>query len=139
MSSSTLAAPSGRASSTARAWLLSGVSRSGTSLCCRLAGELRDLVALFRPIRYGEYGPLDSPPNAAARIQNVAREARERLRASAAPPPARSGDVSTTAALRKAIRRPGSVGSGAGGPRTRFYRRSELEAVAEQLRRPTSA
>ena len=80
MSSCTLAAPSGRASSIARTWLLSGVPRSGTSLCCRLAGELPDLVALSEPIRYREYGGMDSPPSAAARIRDFAGKARERLR-----------------------------------------------------------
>ena len=33
-----------------RTWLLSGVPRSGTSLCCRLAGGLAGVVALNEPI-----------------------------------------------------------------------------------------
>ena len=32
-------------------WLLSGIPRAGTSLCCRLAGALPDTVALSEPIR----------------------------------------------------------------------------------------
>ena len=39
------------------------------------------MVALFGPIRYREYGGMDSPPNAAARIRDLAGEAQERLRA----------------------------------------------------------
>ena len=33
-----------------RTWLLSGIPRSGTSLCCRLADELPNFVALSEPI-----------------------------------------------------------------------------------------
>ena len=79
MSSSTLATP-GRAPAIARTWLLCGVPRSGTSLCCRLAGELPDTVALSEPIRYREYGGMDTPENAAARICDFANETRERVR-----------------------------------------------------------
>ena len=75
----------------ARTWLLSGVPRSGTSLCCRLAGGLPDLVALSEPIRYREYGGMDSPPNAAARIRDFAGEARERLRAERRAPSVQVG------------------------------------------------
>ena len=78
MSSSTLA-PAGRASSIARTWLLSGVPRSGTSLCCRLAGGLPDVVALSEPIRYREYGGMGSPESAAARVGDFAAETRERV------------------------------------------------------------
>ena len=35
---------------TPRTWLLSGIPRSATSLCCRLAGELPNFVALSEPI-----------------------------------------------------------------------------------------
>ena len=33
-----------------KTWLLSGIPRSGTSLCCRLAAQLPDFVALSEPI-----------------------------------------------------------------------------------------
>ena len=77
MSPSTLASLSGRASSTARTWLLSGVPRSGTSLCCRLAGELPDMVALSEPIRYPGVRWHGQPAEtAAARIRDFAKESR---------------------------------------------------------------
>ena len=34
-------------STMSQTWLLSGVPRSGTSLCCRLAGALPNPVALY--------------------------------------------------------------------------------------------
>ena len=80
MASSTLAPLSGRASSIARTWLLCGVPRSGTSLCCRLAGDLPDMVALSEPIRYREHGGMDGPENAAARVRDFAEQTRERVR-----------------------------------------------------------
>ena len=75
----------------ARTWLLSGVPRSGTSLCCRLAGDLPDVVALSEPIRYREYGGMDRPPSAAARIRDFADETRERLRAERRAPSVQVG------------------------------------------------
>ena len=75
----------------ARSWLLSGVPRSGTSLCCRLAGDLPDVVALSEPIRYREYGGMDRPPSAAARIRDFADETRERLRAERRAPSVQVG------------------------------------------------
>ena len=45
-----------------RTWLLSGVPRSGTSLCCRLAGALPDTVTLSEPIRReASSGEMDTP------------------------------------------------------------------------------
>lgn len=70
----------------ARTWLLSGVPRSGTSLCCRLAGDLPDVVALSEPIRYREYGGMEDPERAAARIRDFAEEARERIRSEGCAP-----------------------------------------------------
>ena len=64
---------------TSRTWLLSGVPRSGTSLCCRLAGELPDTVALSEPIRRKEYGGMETPAGASARIGEFAEQARERI------------------------------------------------------------
>ena len=69
-----------RLPSNARTWLLSGVPRSGTSLCCRLAGGLPDVVALSEPIRYRAYGGMESPESASARIRDFAEETRERVR-----------------------------------------------------------
>ena len=67
MSSPSQASPR-RTLRVARTWLLSGVPRSGTSLCCRLAGDLPDVVALSEPIRYREYGDMDRPENAAVPV-----------------------------------------------------------------------
>ena len=68
-----------------RTWLLSGIPRSGTSLCCRLAGELPDTVALSEPIRRkafeGMDGPheMDSPGNACACIEDFVKQTRVRI------------------------------------------------------------
>ena len=73
-----------------RTWLLSGVPRSGTSLCCRLAGDLPDTVALSEPIRRKAFGGMDTPHGACARIGDFAEQARGRIlaerRGSAVPP-----------------------------------------------------
>ena len=61
---------------TPRTWLLSGVPRSGTSLCCRLAGNLPDTVALSEPIRRKAFGGMDTPHGACARIGDFAEQAR---------------------------------------------------------------
>ena len=62
-----------------RTWLLSGVPRSGTSLCCRLAGDLPDTVALSEPIRRKAFGGMDTPHGACARIGDFAGQARARI------------------------------------------------------------
>ena len=59
-----------------RTWLLSGVPRSGTSLCCRLAGDLPDTVVLSEPIRRKAFGGMDTPQGACARIGDFAEQAR---------------------------------------------------------------
>ena len=64
---------------TPRTWLLSGVPRSGTSLCCRLAGNLPDTVALSEPIRRKAFGGMDTPHGACARIGDFAGQARARI------------------------------------------------------------
>ena len=73
--------PSGleRAPVTPRTWLLSGVPRSGTSLCCRLAGDLPDTVALSEPIRRKAFGGMDTAQGACVRIRDFARQARARI------------------------------------------------------------
>ena len=60
-------------------WLLSGVPRSGTSLCCRLAGDLPDTVALSEPIRREASGGMDTPHGACVRIGEFAEQARARI------------------------------------------------------------
>ena len=62
-----------------RTWVLSGIPRSGTSLCCRLAGELADTVALSEPIRRKEFGGMDTPRGAVARIGDFTKETRARI------------------------------------------------------------
>ena len=62
-----------------RIWLLSGVPRSGTSLCCRLAGALPNTVALSEPIRRKAFGGMETPQGACARIGDFAEQARTRI------------------------------------------------------------
>ena len=58
---------------------MSGVPRSGTSLCCRLAGDLPDTVALSEPIRRKAFGGMDTPRGACVRIGDFAEQARARI------------------------------------------------------------
>ena len=60
-------------------WLLSGIPRSGTSLCCRLAGELPDTVALSEPMRREFLAGVDSPDEACLRIKEFTSQARVRI------------------------------------------------------------
>ena len=60
-------------------WLLSGIPRSGTTLCCRLADELPDFVALSEPIGRDLSGTASSADEACALIADFA--ARTRVRA----------------------------------------------------------
>ena len=60
-------------------WLLSGVPRSGTSLCCRLAGALPDTVALSEPIRRNAFSGMDTPHGACARIGDFTEQARAQI------------------------------------------------------------
>ena len=69
-----------------RTWLLSGVPRSGTSLCCRLAGELPDTVALSEPIRRKAFGGMETPHGACVRIGDFAEQARARILAECRAP-----------------------------------------------------
>ena len=63
----------------ARTWLLSGVPRSGTSLCCRLAGNLPNTVALSEPIRRKAFGGMETPSGACERIGQFAGQARAQI------------------------------------------------------------
>ena len=60
-------------------WLLSGIPRSGSSLCCRLAGELPDTVALSEPIRRDTFSGVDRPEEACLRIIEFAARARTQI------------------------------------------------------------
>ena len=62
-----------------RTWLLSGIPRSGSSLCCRLAGQAADTVALTEPIGE-ELVDVADPAEACARIERFASETRARIR-----------------------------------------------------------
>lgn len=61
-----------------RTWLLSGIPRSGTSLCCRLAGRLPDFVALSEPIGRGDSGKASSADAACALIEDFVARTRTR-------------------------------------------------------------
>ena len=63
-----------------RTWLLSGIPRSGTSLSCRLAGDLPDTVALSEPLNGKEHRePSRDPRGACAYIGHFVEQARERI------------------------------------------------------------
>ena len=62
-----------------RTWLLSGIPRSGTSLSCRLAGDLPDTVALSEPFNDKLKELRHDPSGACARIRDLVRKAREQI------------------------------------------------------------
>lgn len=94
-----------------RTWLLSGIPRSGSSLCCRLAGELPDTVALTEPIQDVRSGAATAAA-ACRRIEAFARDARARILAQGrAPTLHRDGrlvDNLVSGAATQGLRRPGS-------------------------------
>lgn len=57
-------------------WLLTGVPRSGSSLACRLAGELPDVVALSEPVSRKAFAGLATAAEASDRLVRFAIEAR---------------------------------------------------------------
>ena len=58
-------------------WLLTGIPRSGSSLACRLAGELPDVVALSEPMARTESAGMTAAATACERIEHfVARTRR---------------------------------------------------------------
>ena len=63
----------------ATTWLLCGVPRSGSSLCCRLAGGAPDTVALSEPIDPRAFESARDPEEARARIREFAATARAGL------------------------------------------------------------
>ena len=60
-------------------WLLCGVPRSGSSLCCRLAGGAPDTVALSEPIDPRAFESMRDRQDACARIREFATTARAGL------------------------------------------------------------
>ena len=62
-----------------RTWLLSGVPRSGTSLCCRLADGAADTVALSEPIDPGTFDGMQDAKEAGACIRDFAAATRRRI------------------------------------------------------------
>lgn len=60
-------------------WLLSGLPRSGTSLCCRLAAELSDTVALSEPLRRSVFAGVETEREACSRIEHFAVQARTQI------------------------------------------------------------
>ena len=62
-----------------RTWLLCGVPRSGSSLCCRLAGGAPDTVALSEPIDPRAFESARDAEDACARIREFAATARAGL------------------------------------------------------------
>lgn len=62
-----------------RNWLLCGVPRSGSSLCCRLAGGAPDTVALSEPIDPDTFARADGPADACVRIREFAAATRDEL------------------------------------------------------------
>ena len=74
-----------------RTWLLSGIPRSGTSLCCRLAGGLPDRVALSEPLQPRQWADCPDPRNACARIEALVGQIRIRIAAERRAPSIQSG------------------------------------------------
>ena len=65
---------------TSQTWLLSGIPRSGTSLSCRLAGELPNTVALSEPLNGEEHRESSRNPHTACDyISSFVEHARERI------------------------------------------------------------
>ena len=62
-----------------RTWLLCGVPRSGSSLCCRLAGTAPDTVALSEPIEPATFASVAGPADACGRIRELVASTRAEL------------------------------------------------------------
>ena len=60
-------------------WLLSGIPRSGSSLCCRLADRLGNTVALSEPIDAAVFGAAADAPAACRQVVSFAAAARRRI------------------------------------------------------------
>ena len=60
-------------------WLLTGIPRAGTSLCCRLAGQLPNTVALVEPIESKTFADTEDPVQGCARIARFMSRTRQRI------------------------------------------------------------
>lgn len=60
-------------------WLLTGIPRGGTSLCCRLAGDLPGVVALSEPLDRSVSGQADGSHSAASLIDEFVVRTRQRI------------------------------------------------------------
>ena len=67
-------------------WLLSGIPRSGSSLCCRLAGESPDTVALSEPIGQDAFDGAKTTEAACQRIEEFAARARAQIQSEGRAP-----------------------------------------------------
>lgn len=75
-------------------WLLSGIPRAGTTLCCRLAGELPNVVALVEPLHGPALAQVDAPAAAADAVAAFLDAARARISsAGLAPTRHRAGQL----------------------------------------------
>lgn len=70
----------------AHAWLLSGLPRSGSSLCCRLADGLPNAVALSEPLDFNALAEIPGPDAACAQIRDFAARTRTRILAEGRAP-----------------------------------------------------
>ena len=64
---------------TTSTWLLCGIPRSGSSMCCRIAGEAPDVVALSEPVDPSTFHGVTTSAEACRRIRDFAVRARERI------------------------------------------------------------
>ena len=62
-----------------RNWLLTGIPRAGTSLCCRLTARLPNAVALSEPIDSKTFADTNDPAEACRRIRLFVAQARRRI------------------------------------------------------------
>ena len=60
-------------------WLLTGIPRAGTSLCCRLAGQLPNTVALVEPIESKTFADTEDPLQGCALIARFMSRTRQRI------------------------------------------------------------
>ena len=63
----------------ARDWLLTGIPRAGTSLCCRLAGKLANTVALSEPLTGETFADTEEAAEAGRRISRFMSQTRRRI------------------------------------------------------------
>ena len=87
----TLAGIAASLSVSPRTWLLTGIPRSGTSLCCRLAGGLPDRVALSEPLQPHQWADCPDPRNACTRIETLVEQIRARIAVERRAPSIQSG------------------------------------------------